>query len=202
MGSGGGRLPSPEAAPSCERTRPRRFEEFHGCGPFVQSNGSDRVDSLRERWCSWCRTRFFLCRSCDRGHRYCSEPCRVQARRASVRAARRRHARSPEGRADHRDRQRSYRQRLRARRAESVTDHGSPSPRSSRTIQSATRTDAVSEVGVSREVKRATNSFRPGLERPLRRRRSTPLRCCRCGKEGSHVVPLGSQRLPGRVRRR
>ena len=51
--------------------------------------------------------------SCDRGHAYCSSACRTAARRASVRAARQRHRRSPEGRLDHRDHQRAYRARVR-----------------------------------------------------------------------------------------
>ena len=63
---------------------------------------------------------FLVCRSCDRGHRYCSEGCREVARRVQKRAARRRHQQSPEGRADHRDHQRALRRRQRA-----VMDHPS-----------------------------------------------------------------------------
>lgn len=69
-----------------------------------------------------CRSAFFVCRRCDRGQRYCGERCRQKARREQRRAANRRHQRSPEGRLDHRDRQREYRRRLVARR---VTDQGS-----------------------------------------------------------------------------
>jgi hypothetical protein len=65
---------------------------------------------------------FYLCGRCDRGQRYCSERCRDKARREQRRAANRRHQQSPEGRLDHRDRQREYRRRLIARR---VTDQGS-----------------------------------------------------------------------------
>lgn len=46
----------------------------------------------------------------------------MAARRVQKRAANGRHQRSPEGKADHRDRQREYRQRLVALR---VTDQGS-----------------------------------------------------------------------------
>jgi hypothetical protein len=63
-----------------------------------------------------------VCRCCDRGQRYCSERCRQKARREQRRAANRRHQRSPEGRLDHRDRQREYRRRLVERR---VTDQRS-----------------------------------------------------------------------------
>jgi len=74
-----------------------------------------------ERRChgSGCGVLFFICRSCYRGQRYCSGPCRRAARREQRRAANRRHQQSDDGRLDHRDRQRAYRQR-RAR----VTDQG------------------------------------------------------------------------------
>ena len=51
---------------------------------------------------------FYLCRHCDRGQRYCSARCREKSRRLQRREANRRHQRSPEGRLDHRDRQRAY----------------------------------------------------------------------------------------------
>jgi hypothetical protein len=68
-----------------------------------------------------CAAVFFICRSCYRGQRYCSEPCRQLARRQQRRAANRRHQQSPEGRLDHADRQREYRLRVAGR----VTDQGS-----------------------------------------------------------------------------
>ena len=79
---------------------------------------------LRQRFCraQACGSVFYVCRSCDRGQRYCSERCRDKARREQQRAANRRHQRSPEGRLDHRDRQREYRRRLVVLR---VTDQGS-----------------------------------------------------------------------------
>ena len=64
---------------------------------------------------------FYLCRYCDRGQRYCSTRCREKALRLQRRDANRRHQQSPEGRADHRDRQREYRLRLKIR----VTDKSS-----------------------------------------------------------------------------
>ena len=64
---------------------------------------------------------FYLCRHCDRGHCYCSTRCRQKALRVQRREANRRHQQSPEGRADHRDRQPEYRLRLKAR----VTDKSS-----------------------------------------------------------------------------
>lgn len=79
---------------------------------------------LRQRLCrrQGCGAVFYVCRSCDRGQVYCGSDCRTAARRVQRRAANGRHQRSPEGRADHRDRQREYRRRLVALR---VTDQGS-----------------------------------------------------------------------------
>ena len=79
---------------------------------------------LRPRFClgSECHALFFLCSRCDRGQRYCSLACRQQARVRQQRCANRRHQQSPEGRLDHRDRQRQYRRR----QAQAlVTDQGS-----------------------------------------------------------------------------
>jgi hypothetical protein len=55
-----------------------------------------------------------LCRGCDRGQSYCPS-CRPKVRRRVVRAARKRHLASAEGRDDHADHQRAYRARLAGR---------------------------------------------------------------------------------------
>jgi len=80
---------------------------------------------LRQEVCGWplCRMVFHICRSCDRGQRYCSDSCQQQARQQQRREAKRRHQQSPEGRQDHRDHQRAYRQRLLLKK--SVSDQGS-----------------------------------------------------------------------------
>ena len=78
-----------------------------------------------------CGVVFWICRHCDRGHQYCGERCRRKARRRQRRAANRRHQQSREGRLDHRDRQRAYRERRGLRR---VTDHTSPAPYDSGSI--------------------------------------------------------------------
>ena len=83
---------------------------------------------LRQRFCfaSECRALFFVCSHCDRGQRYCSLACRQQVRLRQRRLANRRHQQSPEGRLDHRDRQRQYRARRAPRRYRArVTDQGS-----------------------------------------------------------------------------
>jgi hypothetical protein len=91
---------------------------------------------LRQRICNGaaCFAVFFICQHCDCGQRYCSVACQSQAYRKQRRAANRRHQQSEEGRLDHRDRQRQYRCRRRARNdslstseaATSVTDEPSP----------------------------------------------------------------------------
>ena len=87
-----------------------------------------RFPIFRQRVCHWapCGAVFYLCRRCDRGQRYCSPRCREKARRLQRRQANRRHQQSPEGRDDHRDRQRDYRQRRKA--CCGVTDQSSLRP--------------------------------------------------------------------------
>ena len=80
---------------------------------------------------------FYICASCYRGQRYCGAPCRATAQRRQRRQANARHQRSPEGRLDHRDRQRAYRARCRLRR---VTDTPSPGRPRSPTIAPRPRT--------------------------------------------------------------
>jgi hypothetical protein len=66
---------------------------------------------------------FYLCPHCDRGQRYCRPHCRDKSRRLQRREANRRYEQSlgREGRLDHCQRQREYRQRLNA----CVTDQSS-----------------------------------------------------------------------------
>ena len=91
-----------------------------------------REELLRQRICrgAGCGAVFWICCHCDRGHRYCGERCRRKTRRQQGRDANRRHQQSPEGRLDHRDRQRAYRERRRRR----VTDHPSPAASASDSI--------------------------------------------------------------------
>src|SRR5215469_3480617 len=77
---------------------------------------------FRQRVCRGCNAVFCICRSCDRGQRYCSRKCRVPVVREQRRRANRRHQHSVEGRLDHRDRQREYRKRCAQQR---VTDTSS-----------------------------------------------------------------------------
>ena len=82
-----------------------------------------REELLRWRVCRGigCGEVFWICCHCDRGHRYCSERCREKKRQQQTRAANKKHRKSEEGRLDHRDHQRAYRERCRLR----VTDQPS-----------------------------------------------------------------------------
>ena len=80
---------------------------------------------LRQKTCRHCSRLFAICAACDRGHAYCTPRCRAAGRRRSLQAARARHQQSPEGRLDHRDQQRAYRDRRR------VMDQSSTTPRRS-----------------------------------------------------------------------
>ena len=70
-------------------------------------------DHMRQRFCVRleCRAMFFICRSCDRGQRYCGNVCRQLVRSKQRRDASRRYQQSADGRFNHRLNQRAYRQR-------------------------------------------------------------------------------------------
>ncbi|MFC1482475.1 hypothetical protein ACFL51_01580 [Myxococcota bacterium] len=66
---------------------------------------------LREVRCRWpaCGRWFYLCRACDRGHRYCSDLCRALGTEARKRKARRKYEKTKKGRRSNRKRQKRYR---------------------------------------------------------------------------------------------
>jgi hypothetical protein len=164
----------------------------HGAVAVVQARLRRRMAVpgevvLRQRVCvgSECRAVFFLCSHCDRGQRYCSIACRDQARLHQRRCANRRHQQSAEGRLDHRDRQRQYRQRQAQAR---VTDQGSLLIACSASFQcgpaEATPT-GVSE-GSGAAVRPRWPETRPGV-----------WLCCRiCGRIGRFIDPF--PRIPRR----
>ena len=128
--------------------------------PAARAAMGTREELLRQRICrgAGCGAVFWICRHCDRGHRYCGERCRRKARRQQRRAANRRHQQSPEGRLDHRDRQRAYRERCRHRAR--VTDQPSPPTSGSDSIVTAepSRSENGSESGSGRlDMPRALN---------------------------------------------
>lgn len=122
---------------------------------------------LRQRTCR-CGMAFYICQSCDRGHRYCSERCRLKAQRQQRREANQRHQQSLEGRLDHRDRQRLYRQRLHLRK-KSVTDTGSPDRNPSDSMSHDKTEFVESQIGVSD---------------------SNVVFCIRCGRAGSSKASI------------
>ena len=112
---------------------------------------------------------FYLGRHCDRGQRYCSSRCRQKSRRRQRRQANRRHQQSPEGRLDHRDRQRDYRQRQRAR----VTD------------QSSLRASPYANLTVPPTSEPLAGAPRPGAELA-----PSWVVCQICGRRGRWVNPF------------
>ena len=72
--------------------------------------------------CPWCKSRFYICVSCWRGHVYCSPQCSAKARHDSLIVIRKRHAANDAGKASHLWRNRTYRL---ATAKNSETDHTS-----------------------------------------------------------------------------
>ena len=158
---------------------------------------------------SACGKMFLLCRPCDRGNRYCSGACSASIRRESLKAARRRHRQSTEGRADHRDRQRDYR-----RRRAGVVDHGPKNlPRLTDVVLPQLRgeEDHVTTLRIAVCPKRSRTKalvaqgerarLKPTLSQPSARSRPLPTssativlgdreeepRCASCGRIGRYV---------------
>ena len=133
---------------------------------------------LRQRVClrSGCHLVFFICSHCDRGQRYCSLICRHQSRLQQRRNANRRHQQSPEGRLDHRDRQRAYRHR---RARPRVTDQGSFSITSAASSQCGDVDAASLAVPFKSQapLPLGQTDHRPALQ----------LRCRFCGRAGRFI---------------
>ena len=140
---------------------------------------------LRRLTCNWpgCGLVFYICNSCYRGHRYCGKTCRKKAQLQQRRNANRRHQQSREGRLDHRDRQRAYRERCRHGR---VTD--TPSAGSSRSGSIGT---TWKETEVSTPLTDKLQD-RPRLKRPQDALRPV---CMLCGRGGRvEVKRIGPER--------
>lgn len=137
--------------------------------------------TLRAISCKFCHERFYICSRCYRGQEYCGKVCGEQARRRQLREANRRHRQSPEGQADHRDRQRAYREcrRLRA----SVLDQSSNS----------TADDAMIATPVPPATATATTDdqpadpLQPGVREVVRWLVRVEVRCQICGRRGEFI---------------
>jgi hypothetical protein len=136
---------------------------------------------LRQRVCrsQACLAVFWICAHCDRGQGYCSPACRSEVRRQQCRAANRRYQRSPEGRLDHQDRQRAYRQRHAPAR---VTDQSSP----------AVISPALLPCGETIPLPLALPPLPPPFLLPgeLEKQPGLRLRCSICGRPGRFVNPF------------
>ena len=86
------------------------------------------LPSARLFLCALCRKQSVVCRSCDRGQRYCSKACSEIRRAQRKREANRRYAATRAGRHNNAKRQHEFRARQRAKKddvAEIVTGQGS-----------------------------------------------------------------------------
>lgn len=143
---------------------------------------ADAQPAFRQGFCRApeCGALFLICSHCDRGQVYCGSSCRGKARRLQCRAANLRHQQSEEGRLDHRDRQRAYRDRL---AATGVTDQGSQAPLAYDTLAG----DPIADTGQA--------PFRACLSLPLPagglfRSRRLNLVCSFCGRAGHFINPF------------
>ena len=62
--------------------------------------------------CKQCSEVFVICKSCYRGHKYCSKSCRDEGYKENQSKAKKKYETSEEAKLDHRDRSRRYRLKL------------------------------------------------------------------------------------------
>jgi len=128
--------------------------------------------------CKRCSTRFYICQSCYRGHRYCGDECRGQGRAQQVREANQRYRCSQEARLDHRDRQRRY------RRSENSVLYQSSNPHHSNAMiaspASQILTVPVSGIGTA-------NLKRPFAGSSARLASTGEIQCQVCGRRGQYI---------------
>lgn len=91
-------------------------------GSCMAVSGEVDRQSHRLYQCAACGRTVHICRTCDRGNRYCAGVCAPQRRRESLRRAATRYQRSRRGATRHAARQSA----LRARQTQIVTHQGSP----------------------------------------------------------------------------
>ena len=72
---------------------------------------SQREREPRMLICARCKSEMWICKSCDRGHKYCCLACSQEARRAQQREASRCYRQTERGRQNARERQARFRRR-------------------------------------------------------------------------------------------
>ena len=115
-----------------------------------------------KRTCPGCGVHFAVCRSCWRGHWYCSEACSEEAKARTRQRSNKRYRSSSQGRWAQQQAQKRYRRRLSD--LESVRDH------SSKKSETSLKDFPVNQL--PREVKRESSCFE----------------CCLCGREIKYFI--------------
>ena len=115
--------------------------------------------------CPKCRKRFYICQSCNRGHRYCSRTCSAEARKATFRRSSKLYRNSPGVGDCIAEKQREYRERLRERK--SIPVKPASSLKSSPRVTQHTSTASTQDVRKSTAglVKAPNSSFRGSSQR-------------------------------------
>ena len=90
--------------------------------PVVCKIGDLPILLLLQIRCGWCHLIFYLCRPCWRGHRYCSDPCRLAAKRKQRREAQRIYRQTPQGKKAHCYAENRRRDRLRKKNQRNMDD--------------------------------------------------------------------------------
>lgn len=119
--------------PYCEQPETKRLDLFFlphlpvVCNSRRYPIGNTPVFHVRQIHCDRCGTGFFVCQSCWRGQRYCSEECREPAQREARQGAQRRYRRTEKGKKTHREAEKRRRVGL-AKKNERIVGDGGSSP--------------------------------------------------------------------------
>ena len=107
--------------------------------PIVQAT----LVPLLEIPCRWCGGLFCICRRCWRGHRYCCERCRQEAKQTAHRESQRRYRQTEKGRKNHRQAEKRRRMGLSKKTVEIVDDTGTTRPYRRHRIQAEDLKDSI-----------------------------------------------------------
>ena len=131
---------------------------------FAETQMATKPVVLHQRFCRHCGEAFYICKSCDHGHRYCGKACSYEARLIKCRGYNRKNRQSVEGQRDSADRQREYQ-----RSPKKITDHGSIHMGNSGIVR-------------VREEIRARSSMAHSMKTKIDSVRYA--KCCICGRRG------------------